>query len=618
MVNRVPNIDGGYSRKGVLKDKPRSMLKSWKMILLYLKNHKAVFLFSMFMVGVESLLTVFAPNYISEITDLISDGLYSGVIDLEKVSYYGLIILGLYLFGTIAMFLRNYLMADLSQHVAREMRNDMQEKMDRLPLKFFDTCRKGDVMSRFTNDADTVASALNRSMAVFVHGIVLLVLCSAMMLLTDVTLSAVCMITVFAGMGLSSIVVKRTQKYYRSQQRNLGRMYGFISELYSAHDIAMAYSASRLNKKEFDSVNEELRASGFRSEITMGLLPAVMRFFGNLGYIAVCIVGSVMVLEGSITIGTVVAFIFFVKIYMGPLDMISSSLGNIQAAGAGAERIRDFLSAEEMDPEKEGVTAGSVRGSVEFRNVCFGYLEGEETLKNLTFSVKPGQKIAIVGHTGAGKTTIVNLLMRFYEIGSGEITIDGISIGDMSRRYLRSLFCIVLQDSWLFDGTLRENIAYCSDAGDAEILEACRSVGLDRLVESLPDGLDTRIRSGTGFSGGQKQQICIARALLDKSPMLILDEATSSVDTRTEVLIQNAIDRLAAGRTSFVIAHRLSTVRNADLILVIRDGSVVQMGTHSSLLEKDGEYRRIYRSQFDPLRSFTVKYQVLLTGSVPA
>ena len=599
MSGRIPTLGGNYFVKGIRRDKPESMRKSWKLIYQYTKGHRFLFFLSIFMIGVESLFTAMAPSYISDMTNIMSDGLYTGDIDLEAVTYLGLICLALYLCGTLAMFLRNYWMADISQYVARDMREAMDRKMDRLPMRFFDSCRKGDVMSRFTNDSDTVGFALNRSLSVFIHGVFLLITCTILMLLTDLVLAGVAIITATVGMLISLLVINRTQKYYREQQRNIGNMYGLVSELYTTHDVVLAYSATEINKKRFDDINESLRISGFRSEITMGLLPALMGCVGNLGYVAVCIVGSVMVINGDIRMGTVVAFILYVKMFMGPLDMISSSMGNIQAAGAGAERIDEFLKMEEMPADSDGKHHEPVEGRVEFRDVHFGYSEDSETIKGFSAKVEPGQKVAIVGATGAGKTTTVNLLMRFYDVWSGDILIDGKSIKDMSRESLRSMFCMVLQDTWLFEGTIRSNIAYCTDASEEEVMEACRQVGLDRFIESLPDGLDTVIATKNSLSEGQKQQICIARALVDKSPMLILDEATSNVDTRTETVIQNAIDSMMEGRTSFVIAHRLSTVRNADLILVMKDGSIVEKGTHDELLSRNGVYMDLYHSQFE-------------------
>ena len=599
MANHVPGINGAQSARGRVKDAPKSMKTSWRFIFSYLRRYWWLFITAMTMVVVESTLTALAPDFVSRMADLIADGLHSGTIDLDGVSYNGLIVFLLYLFGTIAMYLRNYWMADISQSVVRDMRRDLQSKMDRLPLRFFDRCRRGDVMSRFTNDSDIVGVALTRSLSVFTHGLVLLVVCTVLMLCTNVVLAFVSMLAAGIGMGVSAIVVRRTQKYYRSQQANIGRMYGLISEMYSAHDVVLAYSANELNREKFDSINESLRASGFHSEITMGLLPAIMKFMSNIGYVAVCIVGSVMVLEESITIGTVVAFILYVKMFMGPLDMISNSLGNIQAAGAGAERISEFLAEEEMGPDGTEPLPESIEGRVEFRDVRFGYSPEVETIKGFSATVEPGQKVAIVGTTGAGKTTTVNLLMRFYDLWDGDILIDGVSIKDLSRNDLRSLFCMVLQDTWLFEGTIRDNIAYCSDVSDEVLRKACRDVGLDLLMDTLPNGLDTKIGSKSSLSEGQKQQICIARALVTDAPMLILDEATSSVDTRTEVLIQKAIDSMMGGRTSFVIAHRLSTVRDADLILVMKDGNIVEKGRHEELLSRNGVYSDLYHSQFD-------------------
>ena len=599
MSNRIPMLSGRYVIKGVMKDKPQSMKDSWKIILSYLKKYRFLFVLSMIFVALESVLTAVAPEFISKMTDLIADGLYTGDIDLQSVSFNGIIVFCLYLFGTIAMYLRNYWMSDISQYVANSIRHELFAKLERMPMRFYDNCRKGDVISRFTNDADIIGTALNRSIAVFVHGVVLFIICIVMMLYTNITLSIVAMVTAVIGTIASIIIVKYTQKYYRAQQANIGNMYGLISEMYSAHDIVMAYSAAEINKKHFDEINESLMVSGFRSEITMGILPAVMKFIGNLGYVAVCIIGSMMVIEGQITIGVVVAFILYTRMFMGPLDMIAGSLGNIQAAGAGAERVKEFLESDEMEPEKDTIKPEEIRGRVEFRDVHFGYLEGQETIRGFSAIVEPGQKIAIVGETGAGKTTIANLLMRFYELDSGDILIDGVPIRDISRDSLHDVFCMVLQDSWIFDGTIRENILYRSEASDERLREVLEQVGLDRFVDSLPDGIDTRIDSAKSLSEGQKQQICIARAMVEDDPILILDEATSSVDTLTEVMIQRAIDHMMTGRTSFVIAHRLSTIKDADMILVMKDGNIVQKGTHEELLHVSGVYSDLYKSQFE-------------------
>ncbi|MBQ3737117.1 MAG: ABC transporter ATP-binding protein [Candidatus Methanomethylophilaceae archaeon] len=593
------SITGKPLVKGVITESPHSMRRAWGMIFRFMRRYRTLFIIGITLVFIESLLSVFVPNYVSEITDLISDGLYTGDIDLDAVSRIGILILLLYLFAHGATFIRNFVMADVAQRVASDMRSALNRKLSRLPMDYYDSSDKGDVISRFTNDSDTVGSALNRSISVFLHGIFVLILCTAMMFITNVKLAIVSIAAALIGFGVCFMVMKYTQKYYRAQQRNIGFMYGLISEIYSSHSLVQSYSGEGISRRKFDGINENLRSSGFRSEITMGLLPAFMQFSGNIGYVLVCIVGSVMVIQGEITIGMVVAFILFEKMFMGPLDMISGSLGNLQAAGAGAERIFEFLDHEEMPADPENVHPGDVEGLVEFDNVHFSYTPDTETIKGFSVRVEPGQKVAIVGATGAGKTTIVNLLMKFYDFSEGDISIDGVSIKDMSRAHVHSLFCMVLQDTWLFNGTIRDNIAYGTDVTDDGIYDACRKVGLEGFIRALPEGLDTMIRNGGGLSEGQRQQICIARALVDRSPMLILDEATSMVDSRTEMVIQRAIDHLMEGRTTFVIAHRLSTIINADIILVMEDGNIVEKGRHQELLSRGGVYADLYRSQFD-------------------
>ncbi len=593
------SITGKPLVKGVITESPHSMRRAWGMIFRFMRRYRTLFIIGITLVFIESLLSVFVPNYVSEITDLISDGLYTGDIDLDAVSRIGTLILLLYLFAHGATFIRNFVMADVAQRVAGDMRSALNRKLSRLPMDYYDSSDKGDVISRFTNDSDTVGSALNRSISVFLHGIFVLILCTAMMFITNVKLAIVSIAAALIGFGVCFMVMKYTQKYYRAQQRNIGSMYGLISEIYSSHSLVQSYSGEGISRRKFDGINENLRSSGFRSEVTMGLLPAFMQFSGNIGYVLVCIVGSVMVIQGEITIGMVVAFILFEKMFMGPLDMISSSLGNLQAAGAGAERIFEFLDHEEMPADPENVHPRDVEGLVEFDNVHFSYTPDTETIKGFSVRVEPGQKVAIVGATGAGKTTIVNLLMKFYDVSEGDISIDGVSIKDMSRAHVHSLFCMVLQDTWLFNGTIRDNIAYGTEVPDEDIYDACRKVGLEGFIRALPEGLDTVIRNGGGLSEGQRQQICIARALVDRSPMLILDEATSMVDSRTEMVIQRAIDHLMEGRTTFVIAHRLSTIVNADIILVMEDGNIVEKGRHEELLSRDGVYADLYRSQFD-------------------
>ena len=597
-----PNPDGGYSPpRGANLDRPQSMTRAWVKILRYMGRYRWLLAVALFMAVLESLFVVFAPNKLTDMTNLIEIGLKTGYMDIPAIGQIGLAILGLYVMSTLVMFIRYRATSTISQKFGGSLRRDMADKMNRLPLSYVDSFSKGDLMSRFANDTDTIGAALNNGLGTFIHGIASFFLTATMMFLTNVTLTLVVIAASAVGAVASVVVIKSTQKYYRNQQRDIGRMYGLVSELYSSKPVVMAYCGERMAKEEFDGINDSLRDSCLKSEITVGLLPAAVGFVNNLGYVLVCIVGALMVLDGQITIGVIVAFIVYVKMFGGPLDMITSSINRLQAAAAAGERVFEFLDHPEMeeDPAASDISKSEVRGHVEFRDVRFGYDRDREIIHGFTAEVQPGQKVAIVGPTGAGKTTVVNLLMRFYEMDSGDILIDGVSIRDMTRKQVHEMFCMVLQDTWLFDGTVRENVRYCNDASDEEIEEVCKAVGLGRFVEGLPQGYDTPLDQNLDMSTGQKQQITIARAMVDRSPMLILDEATSSVDTRTEKTIQKTMANLTEGRTSFVIAHRLSTIRDADLIIVMDKGRIVEQGTHEGLLRENGFYRRLYDSQFD-------------------
>ncbi len=585
---------------GVIMDSPRSLIPAWRRIIRYMGRYLWPFLLAIVLAVAESLLAALAPNQLSRMTDLIEAGLRTGGVDVHAVSMIALLVFGLYLGSTLMAFFRYRITSTISQTIGGHLRRDMASKMNRLPLGYVDSLGRGDLMSRFANDTDTIGTAMNSSLGAFVHGIAAFFMCVVMMLLTDVRLTLVVVGSSMLGVLASVVVIRATQRYYRSQQANIGRMYGLISEVYSSKRVVMAYCGERDAKARFDTINEDLRDSCLKSEVTVGLLPAVTGFVGHLSYLLVCIVGALMVLNGDITIGVIVAFIIYVKMFAGPFDMISGSISRLQAAAAASERIFEFLDHEEMPPDAESPEpVGDVRGHVEFRDVCFGYAPGKEVIHGFSLDVLPGQKVAIVGPTGAGKTTVVNLLMRFYEMGSGDILVDGRSVRTMSREQVHDLFCMVLQDTWLMDGTIRENVAYCGDATDEEVREACRAVGIDQFIDALPDGYDTKVGDGLELSAGQRQQVTIARAMLDRSPMLIFDEATSSVDTRTERRIQMTMANMMEGRTSFIIAHRLSTIRDADVIVVMDRGRLVEKGTHEELLAVDGMYSRLYRSQFD-------------------
>jgi ATP-binding cassette subfamily B protein len=453
-----------------------------------------------------------------------------------------------------------------------------------------------------TNDVDTVAQSLQQSAGTLVSAVTLFLGSLFMMLKTDVPLAVTAVVATLIGFALMGVIMGRSQRYFVRQQRALGDVNGYVEELYTGHTVVKAYNAERISKRTFHGLNEELRQSGFKAMCLSGMMQPLMGFIGNFGYVAVCVVGALRTMDGKIGFEVIVAFMMYVRYFTQPLSQMAQAMQSLQQAAAAGQRVFEFLEAEEMEDESgKRRCFKQSEGLVEFDHVRFGY-EGTDKVVIHDFSAvaKPGQKIAIVGPTGAGKTTLINLLMRFHEVQSGEIRIDGVPTGKMTRDYVHSQFCMVLQDTWLFEGTVRENLIYCTpNANDADMIRACKAVGLDYFIRTLPKGYDTVLDDQVSLSQGQKQQLTIARAMIADRPMLILDEATSSVDTRTELQIQNAMDELMKGRTSFVIAHRLSTIKNADLILVLRDGDIVESGTHSELLAKGGFYAELYNSQFE-------------------
>lgn len=581
-------------------EKPKNIKSSMLELLRYLKPWYKPIVISLIFSLVGTLLTIIAPDKLADLTNNISDGLQTGI-DMDLIIKSILIILAIYISANLVTCAASYIMITVMQKLAWSMRTSISQKINKLPLKFFDKVTVGDVLSRITNDVDTISSALNSSITTLVQAVVQFVGVTIIMFATSGRLALTAIGSSILGFVLMFFIVSRSRKYFRQQQQNLGDMNGHVEEMYSGHNIVRAYGATAQSKKEFDRINDNLYNSAWKSQFFSGMLMPLMGFVGNLGYVAVCIVGATLTMSGAIRFGTVIAFISYVKLFTNPLSQISQAVSSLMSAGAAGERVFGFLAEEEM-PDDSGCTAhiDHVRGKVEFENVRFGYDEDKPIIHDFSADIEPGQKVAIVGYTGAGKTTMVNLLMRFYELWSGQIKIDGVPVSEMRRSDVHAMFGMVLQDTWLFDGTYRENIAYGKPGvTDEQVEAACKLVGLDHYIKTLPKGYDTELNDRSSLSAGQRQLLTIARAMVENAPMIILDEATSSVDTRTEVLVQKAMDRLARGRTSFVIAHRLSTIRDADLILVMDKGDIVESGTHEQLLGKGGLYKELYTSQFE-------------------
>ena len=581
-------------------EKPKNVKSSMLELLRYLKPWYKPIVISLIFSLVGTLLTIIAPDKLADLTNNISDGLQTGI-DMDLIIKSILIILAIYISANLVTCAASYIMITVMQKLAWSMRTSISQKINKLPLKFFDKVTVGDVLSRITNDVDTISSALNSSITTLVQAVVQFVGVTIIMFATSGRLALTAIGSSILGFVLMFFIVSRSRKYFRQQQQNLGDMNGHVEEMYSGHNIVRAYGATAQSKKEFDRINDNLYNSAWKSQFFSGMLMPLMGFVGNLGYVAVCIVGATLTMSGAIRFGTVIAFISYVKLFTNPLSQISQAVSSLMSASAAGERVFGFLAEEEM-PDDSGCTAhiDHVRGKVEFENVRFGYDEDKPIIHDFSADIEPGQKVAIVGYTGAGKTTMVNLLMRFYELWSGQIKIDGVPVSQMRRSDVHAMFGMVLQDTWLFDGTYRENIAYGKPGvTDEQIEAACKLVGLDHYIKTLPKGYDTELNDRSSLSAGQRQLLTIARAMVENAPMIILDEATSSVDTRTEVLVQKAMDRLTRGRTSFVIAHRLSTIRDADLILVMDKGDIVESGTHEQLLEKGGLYKELYTSQFE-------------------
>lgn len=602
MENR--NNRGGMRGPGMGRrpaEKSKDFKGTWMKIIRYCKRYLAVIVVALICAVAGTILTILGPDKLSDLTKVITEGIATGI-DMERVKSIGLTLVVFYVGSAILSFGQQFIMATVTQNVTKQLRSDISGKINRLPMAYYNKTSTGDVLSRVTNDVDMISQSMNQSIGNLVSAVALFFGSLIMMFKTNVIMTLTAVITTMIGFGLMSLITSHSQKYFSRQQANLGALNGHIEEIYSGHTVVKAYNGEKNAKKVFDELNNNLRDSAFKAQSLSGLMQPLMAFIGNFGYVAVCVMGAVLTMKGYIGFEIIVAFMMYIRLFTQPLAQIAQATQSLQSAAAAGERVFAFLGAEEMSDES-GKTEklGKAEGYVDFEHVKFGYEDTDKIIiHDFSAKAKPGQKIAIVGPTGAGKTTLVNLLMRFHEIQSGDIKIDGISTRDMKREEVRSQFCMVLQDTWLFEGTVRENLVYNTENVSEEKIEAaCKAVGLDHFIRTLPHGYDTILNDQVSLSQGQKQQLTIARAMIADKPMLILDEATSSVDTRTELQIQKAMDALMQNRTSFVIAHRLSTIKNADLILVLKDGDIIESGNHEELLAKGGFYADLYNSQFD-------------------
>ena len=567
----------------------------------YMRSQLGLIIAALVLAALSAVLTIIGPDKVGEIATIMSDGLLTGI-DISAIARVGAFLAAIYVASALFGFIQHYIMAVVTLKMSYRMRGELSEKINRVPQAYINGASQGDILSRITNDVSTLQQGLTNSLPTIISAATQFVGCLIMMFVTEWRLALISLGVTLVGMVLTVLIMSRSQKFFAARQTSLGELNGYVEEMYSGHSVVRISRAGRKVGEHFDGLNAAVYDANWRSQFLSGIMQPLMNIIGNIAYVAVCVFGSVLAMNGTIRFGVIVSFILYVRLFTSPLTQMAQGLTNMQTASASAHRIFDFLEAEEM-PDESGKTKQltEVKGSVTFDHVRFSYPDNPDRVIISDFSaqVKPGQKVAIVGPTGAGKTTMVNLLMRFFDTDSGKITIDGIPISDLRRENVHSLFGMVLQDTWLFEGTVRENLVYNMEGITDErlntVLAAC---GLDRFVRSLPDGLDTVLSESTSVSAGQKQLLTIARAMLQNAPMLILDEATSSVDTRTELIIQRAMDSLTKGRTSFVIAHRLSTIKNADLILVMKDGDVIESGTHDSLMAADGFYAGLYNSQF--------------------
>ena len=594
---------GPMGRGGDPTDKAKDFKGAMKRLFSELKPFKILIFIAIVLAFLGSIMSIIAPNKLSDLTDEISKGLM-GTMDMVAVKKLALTLASLYIASALFTFIQSIAMTDVANKFAKSLRTRISHKINKLPLRYYDKHLIGDILSRVTNDIDTIAQSMNQSLATLVSSTVLFLGTIVMMFYTNWIMALTAIGASLIGFIFMFGILGKSQKYFVARQVELGKLNGHIEEVYSGLNVVKAYNGGKIANEKFDVLNKSVYEANRKSQFLSGLMQPLMNFIGNFGYVAVCIVGAILTMKNMISFGVIVAFITYVRLFTSPLSQIAQAMTSLQSTGAASERVFEFLDEEEMQDESKftkKLDKEKVKGDIEFENVVFQYDNNPKpTIQNFSAKEKAGQKIAIVGPTGAGKTTLVNLLMKFYDINSGDIKIDGVSTKELTRENIHDLFTMVLQDTWLFDGTIKENIVYNTEnVTDEQVKEVCKVVGLDHFIKTLPKGLDTELSDNDEISAGQKQLLTIARGMLNKTPFLILDEATSNVDTRTEELVQKAMDKLTEGKTSFIIAHRLSTIKNADLILVVDNGNIIEQGNHEELMEKHGFYADLYNSQFE-------------------
>ncbi len=586
-------------------EKPKDFKKAMLNFMIILKPYRLLIIIAIILAFIGSIFSIIGPDKIKEITNIITVGL-RGNLNLNKIKKIALFLITIYLIGTICNYLEHFIMATITNRFSKKLRNDISDKINKLPLKYFDSTPYGDILSRVTNDVDSMSQAIHQSIGTLVNSMTLLIGSVFMMFYTNWILALTAIISSLFGFLFMIIILSKSQKYFLAFQKELGKLNGHIEETYTGHSVVKVYNGKDLEIEEFDRINNNMFTSSIKAHFFSGLMNPIMSFIGNFGYVCVCVIGAYLAIKGTISFGVIVAFILYARLFTQPLSQIAQVATSLQSAGAASERVFEFLETKEMPSEDSQVKyldKSKVKGEIEFKNVKFGYNPNKLIIKDFSAKVKPGDKIAIVGPTGAGKTTLVNLLMKFYDLNDGDILIDGVSIKELTRENIHDLFIMVLQDTWVFEGTIKENVIYNTKKVSFErVKEVTKTVGLNHVIKSLSKGYETILSDNESLSAGEKQLLTIARGMLKDAPFLILDEATSSVDTRTEELVSQAMDKLTVGRTSFIIAHRLSTIKNANLILVLNEGNIVEQGTHEELLKKNGFYAKLYNSQFESIK----------------